>query len=263
MSGVGKGISAASIGRLLKLKGFRVTSVKIDPYVNVDAGTMNPVEHGEVFVMSDGTECDQDIGNYERFLEENLTKNNYITTGKVYQLVINRERNLGYNGKCVQVIPDVSNEVISIIKKAAETTKSDFTVVEIGGTVGEYQGFIFLEAARMMKLESPQDVLFVLVSYLPVPHHIGEMKTKPTQMASKLLNETGIQPDFILGRSEFLLDAPRKKKLSTACNVSEENVISAPDVDSIYEVLPMYEKEGLGNKILKKFGMDERKKGRV
>ncbi len=259
MSGVGKGISAASIGRILKLRGYKVTAVKIDPYVNVDAGTMNPIEHGEVFVMDDGTECDQDIGNYERFLEENLTADNYTTTGKVYQSVINRERNLEYNGKCVEVIPDVPNEVISTIKKAAEISKADFTIVEIGGTLGEYQGLIFLEAARIMKLESPEDVRFVLVSYLPVPHHIGEMKTKPTQMASKLLNEAGIQADFILGRSEFPLDAPRKRKLSISCNVEEENVISAPDVDSIYKVLLNYEKENLGNKILKKFGLKERK----
>jgi len=259
MSGVGKGISAASIGRILKLRGYKVTAVKIDPYVNVDAGTMNPIEHGEVFVMDDGTECDQDIGNYERFLEENLTADNYTTTGKVYQSVINRERNLEYNGKCVEVIPDVPNEVISTIKKAAEISKADFTIVEVGGTLGEYQGLIFLEAARMMKLESPEDVRFVLVSYLPVPHHIGEMKTKPTQMASKLLNEAGIQADFILGRSEFPLDAPRKRKLSISCNVEEENVISAPDVDSIYKVLLNYEKENLGNKILKKFGLKERK----
>ena len=259
MSGVGKGISAASIGRILKLRGYKVTSVKIDPYVNVDAGTMNPVEHGEVFVMDDGTECDQDIGNYERFLEENLTSDNYITTGKVYQTVINKERNLEYKGKCVEVIPDIPNEVISTIKKAAEISKADFTIVEVGGTVGEYQGMVFLEAARMMKLENPEDVKFVLVSYLPVPHHIGEMKTKPTQMASKLLNEAGIQADFILGRSEFPLDAPRKRKLSISCNVKEEDVISAPDVDSIYEVLLRYEKEGLGNKILKKFGLKEGK----
>ena len=258
MSGVGKGITAASVGRILKLKGYKVTSVKIDPYVNVDAGTMNPVEHGEVFVMDDGTECDQDIGNYERFLEENLTSDNYLTTGKVYQSVINKERNLEYGGRCVEVIPDIPNEVISTIKKAAETNSADFTIVEIGGTTGEYQGLIFLEAARMMKLESPEDVKLILVSYLPVPHHLGEMKTKPTQIASRLLNETGVQADFILGRSEFPLDGPRKRKLSVSCNIKEENIISAPDVDSIYEVLLNFEKENLGDKVLKEFGLKKK-----
>lgn len=259
MSGVGKGITAASIGRILKLRGFKVTSVKIDPYVNVDAGTMNPVEHGEVFVMDDGTECDQDIGNYERFLGETLTEDNYITTGKVYQSVIRKERNLEYKGRCVEVIPDIPNEVINTIKKASKINNADFTIVEIGGTVGEYQGLIFLEAARMMKLKNPEDVKFALVSYLPVPNHIGEMKTKPTQTASRLLNETGIQPNFLFGRSSVALDEPRRRKLSVFCNIKRENIISAPDVDSIYEVLLNFEKEELGDKILKEFGLKKRK----
>jgi len=259
MSGVGKGITAASIGRILKMRGFKVTSVKIDPYVNVDAGTMNPVEHGEVFVMDDGTECDQDIGNYERFLEENLTADNYLTTGKVYQSVIKKERNLEYKGRCVEVIPDIPNEVISTIEKASKKNDADFTIIEIGGTIGEYQGLVFQEAARMMKLKNPKDVKFVLVSYLPIPAHIGEMKTKPTQTASRLLNETGIQADFIFGRSKVPLDKPRKRKISTFCNVDKENIISAPDVDSIYEVLLNFEKENLGDKILNEFGLKKKK----
>ncbi len=252
MSGIGKGITAASILRILKSKGYRATAMKIDPYVNVDAGTMNPVEHGEVFVTDDGTECDQDIGNYERFSGENITKDNYLTTGKVYQTVINKERNLEYEGKCVEVVPHIPNEVIYRIKKAGESTNSDFVLIEIGGTIGEYQNLLFLEAARMLKLKHPKDVLIVLVSYLPVPNTIGEMKTKPTQSASRLLNEAGLQPDIIVGRSSFPIDDVRKKKISIFCNVDPKDVISAPDIDSIYEVPLFLNKEKIGERILKK-----------
>ena len=255
MSGIGKGIATASIGRILKSKGFKVTAIKIDPYINVDAGTMNPVEHGEVFVTDDGVECDQDVGNYERFLDENIYTDNYMTTGRVYQAVINRERNLEYNGKCVEVVPDIPNEVISRIQRAGKNVKADFVLIEIGGTVGEYQNMLFLEAARMMKLSHPKDVLFILVSYFPVPKMIGEMKTKPTQYAVRTLNSAGIQPDMILARSVPPLDEPRKRKVSLFCNVLPEDVISAPDVKSIYEVPINFEKENIGNRILKKFGM--------
>ena len=259
MSGIGKGVSTASIGKILKSKGFKVTAVKIDPYINVDAGTMNPIEHGEVFVTDDGVECDQDVGNYERFLDENLYTENYITTGRVYQAVINRERNLEYGGRCVEVVPDIPNEVISRIKKAAKKNKADFVLIEIGGTVGEYQNMLFLEAARMMRLQHPKDVLFVLVSYLPIPSMIGEMKTKPTQSAVRALNEAGIQPDIILGRSRTPLDEPRKRKISIFCNVAKEDVISAPDIKAIYEIPVNFEKENLGNWILKKFNLRSRK----
>lgn len=255
MSGIGKGVATASIGRILKSKGYKVTAIKIDPYINVDAGTMNPVEHGEVFVTDDGAECDQDVGNYERFLDENIYDANYITTGRVYQTVINRERNLEYNGKCVEVVPDIPNEVLARIKKAGHIAKADFVLIEIGGTVGEYQNMLFLEAARMLKISHPKDVLFVLVSYLPVPKLIGEMKTKPTQYAVRTLNTAGIQPDFILARSVVPLDEPRKKKISIFCNVNFRDIISAPDIDSIYEVPINFEKENLGNRILKHFGM--------
>jgi CTP synthase len=259
MSGIGKGVAVASIGRILKSKGFRVTAVKIDPYINVDAGTMNPIEHGEIFVTEDGDECDQDIGNYERFLDENLSKANYITTGRVYRAVINRERNLEYDGRCVEVVPDIPNEVISRILRAARKNKADFILVEIGGTVGEYQNMLFLEAARMMRLQYPKDVLFILVSYLPIPSMIGEMKTKPTQTAVKTLNTAGIQPDIILARSQVPLDEPRKRKISIFCNLAKEDVISAPDIKAIYEIPVNFEKENLGNKILKKFNLRARK----
>jgi len=259
MSGIGKGVATASIGRILQSKGFKVTAIKIDPYVNVDAGTMNPIEHGEVFVTKDGIECDQDMGNYERFLGQELTTNNYITTGRVYQAVINRERNLEYDGRCVEVVPDIPNEVISRIKRAGRKTKADFVLIEIGGTVGEYQNMLFLEAARMMKLQNPKNVLFILVSYLPIPESIGEMKTKPTQTAVKTLNTAGIQPNIILGRAKLPLDEPRRKKISVFCNVQKEDVISAPNVQSIYEIPINFEKENLGNRILKKFGERSRK----
>lgn len=256
MSGIGKGIAVSSIGRVLKSKGYKVTAIKIDPYINVDAGTMNPVEHGEVFVTDDGLECDQDLGNYERFLDENIYAGNYMTTGKVYQSVIKRERNLEYNGKCVEVVPDIPNEVIRRIKEAGEKTGSEIIITEIGGTVGEYQNMLFLEAARMMKLSHPKDVLFILVSYLPVPKKIGEMKTKPTQYAVRTLNSAGIQPHIILARADISLDEVRKKKISVFCNVEKEDVISAPDIESIYEVPLNFEKENLGNRVLEKLGLE-------
>ena len=258
MSGIGKGIATASIGRILKSKGFKVTAIKIDPYINVDAGTMNPIEHGEVFVTEDGVECDQDVGNYERFLDENIYTDNYMTTGRVYQSVITKERNLEYHGKCVEVVPDIPNEVIATIKRAGKKVKADFILIEIGGTVGEYQNMLFLEAARMLKISHPKDVLFILVSYMPVPEIIGEMKTKPTQYAVRTLNSAGIQPDMILARSVLALDEPRKKKLSQFCNVAPEDIISAPDVASIYQVPINFEKEHMGNRILKKFGLKPR-----
>jgi len=260
MSGIGKGIAVSSIGRILKSKGFKVTAIKIDPYINVDAGTMNPIEHGEVFVTDDGLECDQDVGNYERFLDENIYSDNYLTTGRIYQAVIERERNLGYHGRCVEVVPDIPNEVISRINKVKRKTKADFVLIEIGGTIGEYQNMLFLETARIMKLLFPKDVLFILVSYLPVPKIIGEMKTKPTQYAVRTLNSAGIQPDIILARSTVSLDEVRKRKISLFCNVHLKDVISAPDIETIYEVPFNFEKENLGNLILKKLKMKQRKK---
>jgi CTP synthase len=257
MSGIGKGTATASIGLILKSKGFSVEPMKIDPYLNVDAGTMNPLEHGEVFVTKDGIETDQDIGIYERFLDQELERKNYLTSGQVYWSVLNKERNFEFGGKCVEIIPHATNEIISRIKKLGE--KADFVLVEIGGTVGEYQNLLFLEAARQMKLENPKRVIFILVSYLPVPEMLGEMKTKPTQTAARLLNEAGIQPNFILGRARVPLDEPRKRKISLFCNVKIENVISAPDIDFLYEIPLNFEKENLGNKILKEFGMRPRK----
>ncbi len=258
MSGVGKGVTTSSIAQILSNKGFNVSAIKMDPYINVDAGTMNPVEHGEVFVTEDGDETDQDIGNYERFLNKNIYKENYMTTGRVYQSVISRERNLEYGGKCVQVIPHIPMEIRERIKKATAKSKAEVMVIEIGGTVGEYENLLFLEAARVMKLKNPEDVLFVMVSYLPLPSKIGEMKTKPTQHAVRSLNTAGIQPNFIIARSEREIDDVRRGKIAIHCNVSKDDVIAAPDIDSIYEIPVNFEKNNFGNKILKKLNLKPR-----
>lgn len=259
MSGVGKGVTTASIGQILQSRGYKVSAIKMDPYINVDAGTMNPIEHGEVFVTQDGDETDQDIGNYERFLNTNIYKENYMTTGRVYQSVIARERNLEYKGKCVQVVPHIPQEIRERIEKAVEKTKAEIMIIEIGGTVGEYENLLFLEAARVMKLYHPKDVLFVMVSYLPVPNMIGEMKTKPTQHAVRNLQSAGIQPDFLVARSERPIDMARREKLSVNCNVPVEAVIAAPDASSIYDIPLNFEKDDLGKRILEKFGLKARK----
>jgi len=251
ISGVGKGVATSSIAMLLQSRGFKVTAVKIDPYINVDAGTIRPTEHGEVFVTDDGKETDQDLGNYERFLGRDILAPNYMTTGSVYLTVIEKERNLEYEGEDVEVVPHIPQEVIRRIKRAAELADADFTLIEVGGTVGEYQNLLFLEAARMMHLEAPGDVIFLLVSYLPIPPMIGEMKTKPTQHAVRSLNAAGIQADIILARSEQPLDEARKEKISLFCNIPKEQVISAPDVKSIYEVPLNFEKDNLTDIILK------------
>jgi CTP synthase len=250
MSGVGKGTAVSSIGKILQARGFRVTAMKIDPYINVDAGTMNPTEHGEVFVTEDGDETDQDLGNYERFLDQDTSRLNYMTTGRVYLTVIEKERNLEYGGRCVEVFSDIPEEVIRRIQNCAKKTKADIVLIEIGGTVGEYQNILFLEAARIMKLKSPDDILFILLSYLPIPSKIGEMKTKPTQNAVRTVNEAGIQPQIILCRAEVPIDEPRKRKIAFFCNVDSKDIISAPDVDSIYEIPLNFEREELSTRIL-------------
>jgi CTP synthase len=253
MSGVGKGITAASIGKILQARGFEVTAVKIDPYVNVDAGTMNPTEHGEVFVLDDGMECDQDMGNYERFLDKNLTKANYMTTGSIYLSVIQKERNLEYGGKQVEVVPRVPLEVIDRIEKAARDNKAQIVITEIGGTVGEYENILFLEAVRMMKLKNPEDVALMLVSFVPALGAGGnELKTKPTQHAVRDLNSVGLQPDIIFGRAPVPLDQKRKEKIEFTCGMKKGEVISAPNVESIYDVPLYFEKDNLSDKILEK-----------
>lgn len=259
MSGVGKGITTSSIGKILQARGLSVTAFKIDPYINVDAGTMNPTEHGEAFVLKDGYETDQDMGNYERFLNIELDRGHYMTTGLVYKTVIEKERNLEYKGKCVQVVPHIPLEVISRIKKAVKKVAADVAIIEIGGTVGEYENILFLEAVRMMKIESPADVITVMVSYIPTPSKIGEMKTKPTQHAVRTLNGVGIQPEIIVARAERPLDEKRKEKIAVFCSVRKEDVISAPDVESIYDVPLNFEKDHLSQILLKKLGLKGKK----
>ena len=260
MSGVGKGVTTSSIGLILQSKGFVVNLIKGDPYLNVDAGTMNPAEHGEVFVLDSGLETDQDMGNYERFLNKSLFTESYMTNGMVFKHVIDKERALGYDGKCVEPVYHITEEILRRIRVSVQKTKSDITVFEIGGTIGEYQNAIFLEAARMLKLKYPKDVMFVMVSYLPVPKNLGEMKTKPTQNAVRQLNSYGINADVMIARGERPLDHKRKEKIAFATGVPIENVISAPDVTSIYDVPVNFEKDRLGDIVLAHFGINSRVK---
>ncbi len=263
MSGVGKGVSTASIGTILKSKGFRVSLIKADPYLNVDAGTMNPTEHGEVFVLGSGLETDQDMGNYERFLNEDMPSENYMTNGMIFKYVIDKERALGYKGKCVEPVFHITEEILNRIEASVKKTNSEITVFEIGGTVGEYQNAIFLEATRILKLRHPQDVMVVLVSYLPVPNKIGEMKTKPTQNAVRQLNSYGLNADMIIARSEVPLDHKRKEKIALSTGVPVDNVISAPDIESIYEVPVNFENDGLSERVLSYFKLKPRQKDLV
>ncbi len=259
MSGVGKGVASASIAKILQSRGLEVTALKIDPYVNVDAGTMNPTEHGEVFVLDDGTECDQDMGNYERFLNRDLSKANYMTTGSIYLSVIRKERNLEYGGRQVEVVPRIPLEVLDRIDRAAARAKADVVITEIGGTVGEYENILFLESIRMLKLRKPNDVALVLVSFLPSLGAGGtELKTKPTQHAVRSLNSVGLHPDIILGRASVPLDRKRKNKIEFMCSLEKGSVISAPDVKSIYEVPVNFEKDQLGDRLLKKLSLKTR-----
>lgn len=255
MSSIGKGATSASISKILQLNGYKVNNVKCDMYVNIDAGTIRPAEHGEVFVTTDGIESDQDLGTYERFTGNKTSWLNYITTGQVYQEVIRKERNLEYGGEDVEVVPDVPNEIIRRIKLAQEKDGAEITVIEIGGTVGEYQVLLFLEAARMLKLEQPNNVVFCMVGYLPVPKHLGEMKTKPTQYAVRSLNATGIQADFVIARSEYEADEKRKQTLAQMCNIQKEDVIAAPDLNSIYNLPTMFQEQNFDKKILQKLNL--------
>ncbi len=255
LSGLGKGIITASIGNLLRSQGFSVSPIKMDPYLNIDAGTMRPTEHGEVWVTPDGGETDQDLGNYERFMGIEVSKNNNLTTGKIYSRVIKKERNLEYKGKCVQVIPHIPLEVIENIDEIQKKSASEFVIIELGGVVGDYENLVFLEAMRRMKLER-SEVIFVHVVYLPIPGNLGEMKTKPAQHSIRELNSLGIQPDFIVARSPLAVDKVRRRKISVSCNVPISNVFSSPDVSNIYKIPIYLEDQGLMQRILEKFKID-------
>ncbi len=254
ISGLGKGITTASIGKILQLHGYNVTAMKIDPYMNFDAGTLRPTEHGEVWVTEDGGEIDQDLGHYERFLDVNIPKYHNITTGQVYSAVIEKERKGKYLGKTVQPIPHVTDEIKRRIRRPAEEKNWDFVLVEIGGTVGDYENQLFLEAVRQMKQEG-EKVAYVHVTYVPKLNALGEAKTKPTQHSVKLLREIGIQPDFIVTRSEDPLDNIRRDKIALFCNVHPDDVISNEDVDNIYAVSLTFEKQDLCKKVLRKLNL--------
>jgi len=258
ISGLGKGITASSIGRLLKSRGLKVTGVKIDPYLNIDAGTMNPFEHGEVFVLDDGGEVDLDLGNYERFLDISLGSDHNITTGKVYRSVIEKERVGEYLGKTVQIIPHITNEIKQRIMSVAEKSGCDVCIVELGGTVGDIESMPFLEAVRQMNTEMGrgQNCIFVHTTLVPMLGTVGEQKTKPTQHSVKELRAIGIQPDVIVARACEPLEYSIKRKISLFCDVPLEAVVSAPDAKSIYEVPIVLEEQGLTDYILKRLGID-------
>lgn len=259
MSGVGKGVTTASIGKILQEYGYKVTAIKIDPYINYDAGTLRPTEHGEVWVTDDGGEIDQDLGNYERFFGIDIPKKNNITTGQIYKTVIDKERKGKYLGQTVQFIPHIPDEIKRRIREASKGY--DFALVEIGGTIGDFENIPYLFAMKSIEREiGDDDVAYILITYLPTPGHIGEMKTKPTQQAIRMLSENGIFPDFIICRAKKPLDEIRKKKIETYANIPSDHVISEPDIETIYQIPLDLEKDKFGLKILKKFNLKPRKK---
>ena len=256
LSGLGKGVVTASIGLLFKLRGYRVTLQKIDPYVNLDAGTMNPYEHGEVFVTRDGLETDLDIGRYERFLDEELTRANYLTTGQVYWNVIRQERAGAFLGKTVQVIPHITDEIKRLIQLPLGQSGAQIAVVEVGGTVGDIEGLPFLEALRQLKDDLPrEDTFFVHLTLLPLLSTSDELKTKPTQHSVKELRAIGIQPDAIVARCGRPLPESVKRKIALFCDVDPENVIEDPDLASIYEVPLVLREQGFDRRIAERLGI--------
>jgi CTP synthase len=255
ISGIGKGLTASSIALLLKSAGYSVAPIKFENYLNLDAGTINPIEHGDPFLCEDGTETDMDIGSYEKFLDQDMGVNNFVTMGKIYQTVIDRERRFEYKGEDVEAIPHITDEVATRIKNVGEKSNADIVLIELGGTVGEYQNALYYEAARIMTLRNPGDVLHVHVSYVPTPNHLGEPKTKPTQLSVKMLNGMGIQPDFIIARSEKYLDARRRDRFALFCNMHPEDIISNPDLESVYEIPLMLHEQGLDRRILEKLNL--------
>ncbi|MCG8430415.1 MAG: CTP synthase [Candidatus Omnitrophica bacterium] len=259
ISSLGKGIASASIARVLESRGFKVTLMKFDPYINVDPGTMNPYQHGEVYVTDDGAETDLDLGHYERFTHASMTRFNNVTTGQVYNAVILRERRGDYLGKTIQVIPHITGEIKDRIKKVALVSGADFIVSEIGGTVGDIESLPFLEAARQFELDRGRDkVMYVHLTLVPYVKAAGEIKTKPTQHSVGTLREIGIQPDLLICRTEKALSEPIKEKISLFCNVPKEAVIEARDVDSIYQIPLIFKDQMLDKIILGHFNLRSR-----
>jgi CTP synthase len=259
MSGIGKGITTASIAKLLQLRGFKVSAMKIDPYLNVDAGTMNPVIHGEVFVTDDGGEIDMDLGTYERFLDINLSRSHNTTTGQIYTAVINKERRGDFLGQCVQIIPHITDEIKSVIKNIAAKAGTEVLLIEIGGTVGDIESLPYLEAARQLRLEEGQTrVLFAHVTLVPVLDVVGEQKTKPTQHSVQELRRIGIQPDFIVARSTGPLLPGPKKKIALFCNVEERAVFASPDAPIVYRAPLDLDAQRMGEFLTERFGLEGR-----
>lgn len=259
ISGIGKGTTAASIGFLLKSAGYKIAPIKFENYLNLDAGTINPIEHGDPFLCEDGTEADMDIGTYEKFLNEDMGKDSFVTMGKIYQTVIDRERRFEYNGEDVEAIPHLTNEIIDRINNAGRSKKADIVIIELGGTAGEYQNVFYYEASRIMTLKNPGDVVHIHVSYVPTPNHLGEPKTKPTQLSVRTLNSLGIQPDFVITRSEKYLDQRRRERFALFCNMRPEDIISNPDLESVYEIPLVLNKQGIDEKIQQKLGLKVKK----
>lgn len=258
ISGIGKGTTAASIAYLLKSMGYKVAPIKFEGYLNIDAGTINPIEHGDTFLCEDGTETDMDIGTYEKFLDEDMNRNSFVTMGQVYRTIIDKERRFEYNGEDVEAV-HISEEIINRIKKLAREKDADIVTIELGGTAGEYWNVFFYEASRMLALQNPGDVIHIHVSYMPTPRHLGEPKTKPTQLSVRTLNGLGIQPDFIIARSEKPIDQRRKDRFALFCNTMPEDIISNPDLNSAYEIPFVLHEQELDKKILKKLNLEIRK----
>jgi CTP synthase len=258
LSGVGKGTVTASVALLLKSRGTKVTIVKCENYLNIDSGLINPIEHGDPFLCEDGAETDMDIGTYEKFLDQNFGKRNFITMGQIYQTVIERERNFGYGGEDVEAIPHVTDEIIRRIQLAGREDGADIIMVELGGTTGEYQNALYYEAARILQYVNHESVIHIHVSYLPTPPHIGEPKTKPTQLSVKLLNGMGIHPDFIVARSTKPMDDRRRSRFSLFCSVPPHHIIDAPDVASVYELPLLFYRQHFDQKIIELLGTKTR-----
>jgi CTP synthase len=254
ISGIGKGLTSASISYLLKSAGYKVAPIKLEGYLNIDAGTINPIEHGDPFLCEDGTEGDMDIGSYEKFLNEDMGRDNFVTMGQIYQRIIEKERRFEYHGEDVEAV-HIAEEIIERIQNVAKKKNADIVSIELGGTAGEYWNVFFYEAARMLSFRNPGDVIHVHVSYVPTPGHLGEPKTKPTQLSVRTLNSMGIQPDFIIARSEKYLDQRRKDRFATFCNILPEDVISNPDLDNVYEIPSVLHKQGLDKRIMQKLGL--------
>lgn len=258
ISGIGKGTTAASIAYLLKSAGYKVAPIKFEGYLNIDAGTINPIEHGDTFLCEDGTETDMDIGTYEKFLDEDMSRDNFVTMGQIYRTIIDKERRFEYNGEDVEAV-HISEEIINRIKKLAREKDADIITIELGGTAGEYWNVFFYEASRMLALQNPGDVIHIHVSYMPTPHHLGEPKTKPTQLSVRTLNSLGIQPDFIIARSEKPIDQRRKDRFALFCNIMPDDIISNPDLSTPYEIPGVLHAQELDRKILQKLNLPVKK----